>query len=68
MVLKKPAMKVKQLFNPQIQTIQASWKLRVHKNQATKVRPLFNLRILFIPQLSVVSQKLKRKLSIILSK
>ena len=33
-----------------------------------KVRQLFNLRILFIPQLSVVSQRLKRKLSTILSR
>ena len=61
-------MKAKQLFNLLTQTIQANWKPRVHKNLVMKVRPLFNLRILFIPQLSVVSQRLKRKPSIILSK
>ena len=68
MVPKKLAMKAKPLFNLQIQSTQANWKPWVHKNQVTKVRRLSNPRILFIPQLSVVSQRLKRKPSIILSK
>ena len=67
-VLKKLAMKAKQLFNLLIQTILVNWKLRVHKNPVTKVRLWSNPRILSTLQLLEVSQRLKRKPSIILSK
>ena len=67
-VHKNPVMKVKPLFNLQIQSTQANWKPRVHKNQVTKVRRLSNPRILSTLQLLEVSQRLKRKPSIILSK
>ena len=66
--LRSQATKVRPLFNLLIQSIQVNLKPKVHKNQATKVRLLSKLRILFIPQLSEVSQRLKRKLLIILSK
>ena len=39
MVPKKLAMKAKQLFNLQIQSTQANWKPRVHKNQVMKAKP-----------------------------
>ena len=67
-VHKNQVMKVKPLFNLQIQSTQANWKPRVHKNQVTKVRRLSNPRILSTLQLLEVSQRLKRKPSIILSK
>ena len=67
-VHKNQATKVRPLFSLLIQSIQVNLKPKVHKNQVTKVRLLSKLRILFIPQLSEVSQRLKRKLLIILSK
>ena len=67
-VLKISVMMAKPLFNLQIQSTQANWKPRVHKNQVTKVRRLSNPRILSTLQLLEVSQRLKRKPSIILSK
>ena len=67
-VHKNPVMKAKQLFNLLIQTILANWKPRVPKKLVTKVRRLSNPRILSTLQLLEVSQRLKRKPSIILSK
>ena len=68
MARKNQVMKVRPLFNRNPQSIQTTLKLKGLKNQATKVRLLSKLRILFIPQLSEVSQRLKRKPLIILSK
>ena len=66
--LKNQAMKAKPLFSQPIQTIPANQKLKEPKKQVTKVKPWSKLITLFIPRLQEVSQRLKRKPLIILSK